>query len=160
MPDLRDFLTRFRPVGTPGAAMARGVPADRVAEREAELAPVLALLAETQQDAERVRRAADEQAERQRMRAREQADAIVTEAKRRAEAERAAAAARVSRLAADEHRRAEITAAQRAARVRAIAAQRLPGMLDQALAPVLAALDAAPSTVAESSAVGDHVEHR
>jgi hypothetical protein len=157
--DLRDFLTRFRPVGTPGAAMARGVPADRVAEREAELAPVLALLAETQQDAARVRREADEQAEQRRLRAREQADAIMTDARRRAEAERAAAAARVSTLASDERRRAEITAAQRAARVRAIAAQRMPGMLDRALAPVLAALEPARSALGESSAVRDHVDH-
>ena len=37
MPDLRDFLSRFRPAGTPGAAARPGVPVDRVAEREAEL---------------------------------------------------------------------------------------------------------------------------
>src|SRR5512135_1507062 len=46
MADLRDFLARFRPAGTPGAARA-GVPADRPAELEAEVGPVLALLAGT-----------------------------------------------------------------------------------------------------------------
>jgi hypothetical protein len=38
---LRDFLERFRPVGTPGAS-ATGVAADRTAERAAELEPALA----------------------------------------------------------------------------------------------------------------------
>lgn len=145
MPDLRDFLTRFRPVGTPGAASLRGVPADRVAEREAELGPVLALLAQTQREAGRIRHEAAELAERCRCRARRQADAIVAEARGRAEAERAAAAARATALAADEHRSAEAAATQRAARLRVIAAERMPEVLDKALAPVLAVLDPGPS---------------
>ena len=40
----RELLERFRPAGTPGAAGGRGVPVDRVAERSAELEPVLELL--------------------------------------------------------------------------------------------------------------------
>jgi hypothetical protein len=48
MPRARDFLERFRPGGTPGAVARPGVPADRQAERPAELEPLLALLAETE----------------------------------------------------------------------------------------------------------------
>jgi hypothetical protein len=51
VPDLRDFLSRFRPAGAPGAALA-GVPADRRRELEAEVGPVLALLAGTQAECE------------------------------------------------------------------------------------------------------------
>ena len=43
MPDLRDFLSRFRPAGAPGAARA-GV------------GPVLALLGGTQAECERIKR--------------------------------------------------------------------------------------------------------
>ena len=53
MPDLRDFLSRFRPAGAPGGARA-GVPADRRRELEAEVGPVLALLAGTQAECERI----------------------------------------------------------------------------------------------------------
>ena len=42
----RDFLEWFRPSGTPGAAARPGVPADRLAERSAELESLLALLAD------------------------------------------------------------------------------------------------------------------
>ncbi|SFG73131.1 hypothetical protein SAMN02787118_12726 [Streptomyces mirabilis] len=49
---LRDFLERFRPVGTPGAS-ATGVAADRTAERAAELEPALAQLTDGQQGAAR-----------------------------------------------------------------------------------------------------------
>ena len=69
MPDLRNFLSRFRPAGTPGAPMRGGVPADRVAEREAELQPVLELLEETRTQAERIRAAAREAADGRRLRA-------------------------------------------------------------------------------------------
>ena len=48
MPGVRDLLYRFRPAGAPGPPSAAAVPADRVADRVAELAPVFALLAETE----------------------------------------------------------------------------------------------------------------
>jgi hypothetical protein len=53
MPELRDFLARFRPAGAPGTAARAAVPADRSRELEAEVEPVLALLEDT--DAERKR---------------------------------------------------------------------------------------------------------
>lgn len=43
MPRMRDFLSRFRPAGAPGAGRA-AVPADRRRQLESELGPVLALL--------------------------------------------------------------------------------------------------------------------
>ncbi|MFJ3306696.1 hypothetical protein ACIPSA_26945 [Streptomyces sp. NPDC086549] len=49
---LRDFLERFQPTGTPGAA-ATGVPADRAAERAAESGPPLAQVTEAQQETSR-----------------------------------------------------------------------------------------------------------
>jgi hypothetical protein len=161
VPDLSDFLTRFRPVGTPGAAALRGVPVDRVTEREAELRPVLALLAETQREGARIRRAAADEAEQRRFRARRQAETIVAEARGRAAAERAAAAARATTLVADERRQAEAAAAERSARLRAAAAQRMPELVDKALAPVLAALDPRPSVpVADLSAPDRPVTER
>ncbi|MGW3208866.1 hypothetical protein [Streptomyces sp. NPDC001135] len=59
---LRDFLEGFRPAGTPGAP-ATGVPADRMAERAAELEHALARLTDVQQQAARIRAAAEETAE-------------------------------------------------------------------------------------------------
>lgn len=75
MPQLRDFLDRFRPAGAPGSAATAGVPADRLAELAAELDPVLALLkdadsqcavivAEGEHEAERIAREAGELAAR------------------------------------------------------------------------------------------------
>ena len=54
MPQLRDFFSRFRPAGAPGAAARAGVPADRLREREAEVGPVLALLDSTEAECERI----------------------------------------------------------------------------------------------------------
>jgi hypothetical protein len=58
VPDLRAFLARFRPSAPPGPAAEAGVPADRVPELAAELAPVLALLVDTERAAEQIRAAA------------------------------------------------------------------------------------------------------
>lgn len=140
MPDLRDFLSRFRPVGTPGAAGRRGVPADRITEREAELRPVLALLAETEQDATRIRQAAAEQAEQRRREAHQQAEAILADARLRADAVRAAAAARVTGTAADEQARTAAAAEQRVARLRALIDERMPGHVERAVAQALTLL--------------------
>lgn len=65
MPKVRDFLDRFRPAGTPGAAGAVGVPADRQAGAEAELAPAFAVLAEIERHCTEVRERAQRQAARQ-----------------------------------------------------------------------------------------------
>ncbi|CAL2057002.1 protein of unknown function [Streptomyces murinus] len=85
---LRDFLERFRPTGTPGASAA-GVPADRTAERAAELEPALARLTDAQQEAERIRAAARRTAEALRRDAAREAEQIVAAARERAPAVRA-----------------------------------------------------------------------
>lgn len=93
MPSARDFLERLRPSGTPGAPSASGVPADRAAERSAELESVFSRLAGVQVEAEQLRSRGQEEAQCRRDAAAERARAIVSEARRRVEAERAAAAA-------------------------------------------------------------------
>ncbi|MFD1659217.1 hypothetical protein ACFSL4_13640, partial [Streptomyces caeni] len=77
---LRDLLARFRPTGTPGAA-ATGVPADRTAERAAELEPSLARLTEVQREAARIRAAAEREAGTIRRDAARQAAEIVAAAR-------------------------------------------------------------------------------
>lgn len=63
MPQARDFLDRFRPAGAPGAASRAAVPADRTAELASELVPVLALLAGTDAECDRIITAARRDAE-------------------------------------------------------------------------------------------------
>jgi regulator of protease activity HflC (stomatin/prohibitin superfamily) len=141
MPDLRNFLSRFRPAGTPGAPTRGGVPADRVAEREAEIQPVLELLEETRTQAERIRAAARVAADGRRERARQQADALVAAARLRAGAERTAARNRGLQAVSDERRRAEAEAVRLTGRIVELARGRLDALAAQAAAPVLAALE-------------------
>lgn len=89
----RDLLERWRPSAAPGAPSAAGVPADRVAERSAELEPVLGLLADVQAEVDRIRSDTVAEAARRRAAAHEQSRALIREAQRQAHAERSAAAA-------------------------------------------------------------------
>jgi len=131
MPPLRDFLSRFRPAGAPGAARA-AVPADTSRELAAELDPVLRLL--DGPDAECARMLAEARRDGQDMIAAARADAVAVaaEARQRAAAvrqetvrqiladartEAADITARASRQAADERelaRRRTLPLAQRA----------------------------------------------
>lgn len=128
MPQGRAFLERFRPVGTPGAAAARGVPADRVAELAAELAPVFELLAATQERGDRIRAKADAEAERRRVEALSAAEAEVGAARRHAESERAATAAGLARAADVEAEQILAAAHLDADAVRQAAGRRLPDL--------------------------------
>lgn len=58
----RALLDRLRPIGAPGAAAQRGVPAGRLTEFCAELDPLFALLAEVDAEAEQIRRPAEHEA--------------------------------------------------------------------------------------------------
>ena len=138
MPRSRDFLQRLRLAGTPGAAAAPGVPADRVAELSAELDPVLARLDDTCAEADRVRAEAAEEAQRRRHRADEQARADVAAAHSEADAERADAAARVRRHADEERERMLAEAEREAARIGHRADGRMPEYVDRVLAEVRA----------------------
>ena len=90
----RDFLARFRPVGTPGAAASAGVPADRVGEAGAELEPLFAMLADTEAEADRIRASADQRIAESHRLAAERAAEVLTQARLRADAERADASAK------------------------------------------------------------------
>lgn len=99
MPRARDLLERFRPAGAPGGATAAGMPTDRVADAEAELAPVLAALAPTQSECAAIVATARAEAAALIARAKEQARSLDETTRQRLPAERAAAAARA--VAAD-----------------------------------------------------------
>lgn len=138
---VRDFLERLRPSGTPGAPSVAGVPADRLAERSTELEAVFAVLEEVQAEVGRIGSGADLEARRRLEEAREQADAILAEARRLAEAERAAAAASARVGAAEQARAIGADAQQHAERiaegVREHRAELLASVVAQARAELL-----------------------
>lgn len=140
----REILRRFRPAGAPGAAAPAGVPADRQAERERELLPVLALLEEAEQEAERIRQDGHVEAAARHRAGQDRADAVVANAQARAGSVRAGAAAAARADVVVELGRA-VTAAQEAAeQTKERARARMPRLVDQAVALALAALDDPP----------------
>ena len=116
MPQLGDFLNRFRPAGAPGAASRAGVPADRAAELSAELDPVLALLAAADADCARLVAEAEQEAGRIAAQGRDQAASIAADAVQRAEEAGGQAAAEVLAAAGEQARQAEQAAAEQARR--------------------------------------------
>jgi len=137
----RDFLERLRPSAAPGAPASAGVPADRVAERSAELEALFGQLDAVQAEAERIRADGVAAAAQRREVAQRQARSLVADAQRRAQAERsaAAAAARASgehdaeRILAQAHREAEVLAER--------ARARQAGLVDRVLAAARAELN-------------------
>jgi vacuolar-type H+-ATPase subunit H len=137
---LRDFLLRFRPASTPGPAAA-GVPADRTAELAAELQPPLALLEDTERQAQAIREAAARQAEEIRQAAERQAAEILAEARTRAGQVRQETADRARAVGEAEARRL-LAAGERAAElVRRRAEERMPALVERVVADVLSAAD-------------------
>lgn len=114
MPQLGDFLSRFRPAGAPGAASRAGVPADRAAELSAELEPVLAMLADTDAECARIVAQARTQAGQIGEAARAEAGQIAADGRERALAARGHAADEVLAAAQAEAARVERAAAERA----------------------------------------------
>ena len=114
MPQLGDFLNRFRPAGAPGAASRAGVPADRAAELSAELDPVLAMLAATDAECARLVTEAEREASMVTAQGRDQAASIAADGARQADDARAQAAAEVLAAAAEQARLAEHAAAEQA----------------------------------------------
>jgi vacuolar-type H+-ATPase subunit H len=131
MPQLRDFLARFRPAGSPGAAARAAVPADPASELEAELGPVLMLLSGTDAERDQVIARARSDAERITAEARAEATAIAADAERRARAARDEAARDVMALVRDEAARAIDDARQQAARTGELAGQRMPALVSR-----------------------------
>lgn len=137
MAQVRDFLDRFRPAGAPGAAQA-GVPADRVAEREAELQPVLALLDGVRSECERIIEEAHSEAASIAAAARDEAVAIEAEAARRARSARDDAAQELLDQASRQARDAVVTAGRQAAQVRRLARRHMPELVAVAVGLVSA----------------------
>jgi vacuolar-type H+-ATPase subunit H len=131
MPPLRDFLTRFRPAGSPGAAARAGVPADRSGELESEVTPVLARLDDTQAERERLIAQARHDAEQIVAAARSAAEAIAVDAAQRAETVREQAAQQVMAAARKQADRTTADASQQAAQIRELARQRMPALVSR-----------------------------
>jgi len=138
VPRSRELLQRFRLAGTPGAAAVRGVPADRAAEATAELEPVLARLAEAEQQARAVRAAGQLEAARRRQAAAEHARSRVDAARQEADEVRAEAFAEVRRRAAAETTELLEAADREAALIRSRTAERMPAYVDRVVAAVRA----------------------
>jgi len=81
VPRWQNVLERFRPAGTPGAAGRPGIPADRSADATAELAAMLALLDDAQEEAARTRQAATDRAQEIRRAAHRRAAELVAKAR-------------------------------------------------------------------------------
>jgi vacuolar-type H+-ATPase subunit H len=140
MPRSRDILTRFRPTGTPGAAAPTGVPSDRVAEATAELEPVIALLADAQQEAAGIRADAEREAERRLREATEYERSLVASAHRQAEAERANASLQATGRAEEDAASTLSTAEREAADIRQRASERMSAYVDAVVSAVRGAL--------------------
>lgn len=119
-----NILDRFRPVGSPGLASPAGVPDDsnRV---EMELAPVFAILAPLIESCSTLVAGARKEAEEEIDRAREQAAAVVAQARLDSAGERARAAARVAQTAA---RMDEVMLAKAVAEATELSATATPGL--------------------------------
>jgi vacuolar-type H+-ATPase subunit H len=136
MPPLRDFLTRFRPAGSPGAAARAGVPADRSGELEAEVAPVLARLDDTEAERERLIAQARRDAEQIVADARSAADAITADAAQRADTVREQAAQQVVTAARKQAAGTTQAATQQAAQIRELARQRTPALVSRVVGTI------------------------
>ncbi|MEU2222885.1 hypothetical protein [Streptomyces sp. NPDC018347] len=133
---LRDFLERFRPAGTPGAS-ASGVPADRAAERAAELEPALAGLADVQREAARIRAVAEQEAGALRRDTAREAARIVDAARERAPEVRRRAAEPLLRAARQEADALRAAGDRTATVIRGRALENMPRLVDLVVADAL-----------------------
>jgi vacuolar-type H+-ATPase subunit E/Vma4 len=140
------WLERFRPAGTPGAAGRSGVPVDRSADAAAELTPLLLLLDDVQDEAERMRKDAIERVDEIRRTAHREADQIVTRARLEAQRVRAEAEAKAQS-------RATVTWADRQAqnaaeieRLQQRSAERMGRYVDRVVSLARAWLDESPQS--------------
>lgn len=137
MPSSRGFLDRFRTSGTPGAAGGAGVPADRLAERDVELAGVFSQIADTEAAAREMRLDARHRAQALRESAAHESRRLLATARREAESDRRDAAARVAEQSEHETAQTLAAAADEAAAIRQHAATALPGYAGRVVEMVL-----------------------
>ena len=131
MAGFRDFLMRFRPVGSPGRAAPGGVPADRSAELSAELDPPLSMLEQAEAEARAVSERAVRRAAEVRAEATRQAEEIVEQARARTHDVRVETADRVRREAEAEAAELLASAEHEAAAVRHRIETRMPVLVDR-----------------------------
>ena len=133
-----DILRRFRFHGVPGAPSAVGVPPDRPAEVERELAPVFAALEGAEATAAAIVERALRAADRRRAEATAAATRTVREAAGKVAAARAEATA-ATMQAAEPARNEVLTAARTESdRVAIQVAERVPALVEAVVAHVLA----------------------
>ena len=137
MAALGEILRRFRFHGVPGAPTAAGVPADRTAGLEGELAPVFAALEDPQRHAVALLTEATHSAEQRRAAARDEARRLVVEAHSGAVAARAEAAAARLALADAECSAMRAAGHAEAQRVRLRAAERTDALVELVVLHVL-----------------------
>jgi len=128
LPQLRDFIGRFRPAA---------VPADRESEPAAELGPVLALLAPTDAEREQIIALARETAAKINADALRQVSEIEAAARGRAQTAREEAVEQVLMSARDETRRAMDEAATAVSRRHEPDERQVKDLIDEALNLVL-----------------------
>lgn len=138
---VRDVLHSFRPAGAPGAAGAAGVPADRSADLAAELEPVFAQLASTEQECANTAVRASEAAAKVRARDAERARASLAAARERMDAERAAAVAQMRPNALAKSTAAAVAAEREAAEIRRHAGEHMGSYVDLVVASVGSLID-------------------
>lgn len=138
---VRDVLHSFRPAGAPGAAGAAGVPADRGADLAAELEPVFAQLANTEQECANIAVRASQAAAQIRARDEERARGSLAAARERMDAERAAAVAQMRPNALAKSTAAAVAAEREAAEIRRHAAEHMGSYVDLVVASVGSLID-------------------
>jgi hypothetical protein len=148
MARVRDVLYRFRPAGTPGAAGAAGVPTDRVADLATELAPVFALIEPAERDCAAIVASAEREAAEIRERAAAQARLLTADARAHADADRAQARAEALERTAAESAGIQVAAQRSAEELRSQAEERIPALLEQAVAAVRVLTGAVPENPA------------
>ncbi len=132
-----DILRRFRFHGVPGAPAPAGVPVDRTAEIEAELAPVFALLEAAQVGATTLVEEATADTARRHAAAAEQARALLVEARSQADAARAQSAAVRLAQAQGQSRALAEGARREVERIALVCAERTPHLVEELVRRVL-----------------------
>ena len=135
MPHMRDFLSRFRPAGAPGAGPA-AVPADRRRELESELGPVLMLLDAPSVECSGIVAAAERDAAQILQAARREADDIRAAGQQQAEARVAELVAAAASAASSEAAAIAADGAAASAAIAQRALRRLPVLTERAVAVV------------------------
>lgn len=152
MPSQRGFLDRFRAIGTPGAAAGAGVPADRVAERDVELAALFEQVSDVEAAVRSIRSEARQRAHELRESAAAQSRGLMATARRDADSERRNAAARIAARSEEETAHTLASAAAEAAAIREHAEAAVPIYADRVVAMVLDRLEAGVPAAAPQKA--------